>query len=86
MFIDAFLQIADPGKCQASAQQNLSELPLPGIQRICSMLPSTDMTKATCIRKSESIDTKDKYLLSKVVRSSETRYEIDAGQALDLPR
>jgi len=87
MFISVNHKINNPGQFWVAAQKSLPELPVPGVQRIINVFPSTDMSQATCIWEADSVEALDKYLRSKVFDwSRETYFEIDAANAMGLSR
>ena len=77
--------IKNPAEFWASAQQSLPNLPEGGVKRVLQVLPSHDMTKASCLWEAESIEALDAYLRSKVSDwSSETYYELNADAAMGV--
>jgi hypothetical protein len=87
MFISVNHKINNPGEFWTSAQKSLPELPTKDVQRICNVFPNTDLTEATCIWEASSIADLDHYLRSKVGSwSTETYFEINAAQAMGLPK
>jgi hypothetical protein len=85
MFIVVNHNIKNPAEFWASAQKSLPNLPEGGVKRVLQVLPSNDMTQASCLWEADSIEELDAYLRSKVADwSSETYYELKADAAMGV--
>ncbi|MCZ2337453.1 MAG: hypothetical protein LC127_04495 [Chitinophagales bacterium] len=65
---------------------HLPNLPEMGVNRVIQVVPSEDMTQATCLWEAESIDTLDKYLRDKVGDMSVDIYHnVNEANSIGLP-
>lgn len=79
-------QIKDVAGFWQSAQTHLPNLPEMGVNRVIQVVPSEDMTQATCLWEAESIDTLDKYLRDKVGDMSVDIYHnVNEANSIGLP-
>lgn len=70
-----------------SAQQHLPNLPEMGVSKVIQVIPSQDMSEATCLWDAESIEALDKYLRDKVGNmSQETYHNVNEENAIGLPK
>lgn len=77
--------IIAPDKFWTSAQESLPNLPEAGVQRVIQVLPSQNMSQASCLWEADSIETLDAYLRSKVGDwSSESYFELKSEAAMGI--
>lgn len=77
--------IKNPEKFWAAAQESLPKLPEGGVTRVVQVLPSNNMSQASCLWEADSIESLDAYLRSKVQDwSSESYFELNSAAAMGI--
>ena len=80
-------KIKDVAGFWQSAQTHLPNLPEMGVARVIQVIPSDDMTQATCLWEADSIEALDTYLRDKVGdMSSEAYHDVNESNAIGLPK